>query len=87
MLLRLKKINDFQYLRKAINVKCKIVNVIEAWEVWLISLISMIKVFTLLQSPSGLTCSSMAIMYTIKTCLFVVLNAPCTSQTKGDSNC
>lgn len=48
-LLSFKK-KDFQYLRKAINVKCKIFNVIEAWKVWLISLITMIKVFTLLQS-------------------------------------
>ena len=60
------KKKDFQCLRKAINVKSKISNIVEAWKVWLISLISMIKVFTLLQSPSGLTCSSMVIMYMIQ---------------------
>lgn len=47
---------DFQRSRLAINVKCKIVNVVEARRVWLISIISMIKVFSLLQSPSTLTC-------------------------------
>lgn len=54
---------DFQDLRKAINVKCKIVNVTEAWEVGLISLISVIEVLTLLQSTSGLWCSSEARSY------------------------
>lgn len=31
-----RKAKDFQYLREPINVKCKIVNVIEVWKVWLI---------------------------------------------------
>lgn len=53
------KKKKIHYLRKAINVKCKIFNTVDARKEWLISLITIIKVVTLHQPPSGLTCSLM----------------------------